>query len=110
MAKKKATPSKRRSATVTSPEAAGPELIVIMQSEEEAPPPAAGRARAQSRARGESAVSRVMRRAGATLQPLFGVTAERVAAERETLSRRGGVDVPRLERFYRVEAPRGSLR
>jgi hypothetical protein len=110
MAKKKqAAPRTRRAATVRPPDAAGPELIVILASDEaeETPPPVARRARSGA-SRG-AGLARVMRRAGATLQPLFGVTAERVVAERDAASRRAGATLPHLERFYRVEAPRGAL-
>ena len=88
MAKKKAAPRTRRAATVRPPDAAGPELIVILASDEagETPPPVARQSRSGA-SRG-AGLARVMRRAGATLQPLFGVTAERVVAERDAASRR----------------------
>src|SRR5687767_8965302 len=108
MAKKSATPRPRRTAAIKAPAEAGPELIVILKEEgtENAAPVRAGRARSA----GGSNVARVMRRAGATLTPLFGVSEERVVAERAAASRRAGAPLPHLEKFYRVDAPTGALR
>lgn len=111
MAKKTARKRVTRAATVSPPAAAGPELIVILKAADESLPPAAraGRAAAGGR-RARRGTTRLLERAGATLRPLFGVTEERIRAERAAASREAAARLPRLERFYRVEAPRGSLR
>ena len=99
MAKKKNVRGAKRAARVR-PLATDRELIVIAASDEAAAAPAragAGRAR-----RGRS-LNAVLSRAGAQLRPLFGVSPERLRVERDRM--RAGAVAPRLEMFYKVEAP-----
>jgi subtilase family protein len=46
---------------------------------------------------------------GATLQPLFGVSEERLTAEADRLATTGAEEVPDLSVYYRVEAPEERL-
>jgi subtilisin family serine protease len=74
------------------------ELIVIASSGA-----ATGRVRATARGRRGRSLEAVLSRAAARLKPLFGVSPERLQVERDRL--RAAAAAPRLETFYKVEAP-----
>ena len=108
MAKKqrRAPRSARRVVRLQAESPAPPELIVVTREEAVV---AEGRAGA-ARPRGLGDIDRILRRAGAQLEPLFGVSPERIRMERAGAPLRAGASLPRLERFYKVSARRSALK
>ncbi len=104
MAKKKSPSRSRkpRSMALQSNTRADRELIVIAEDTVPAARVSAGRAGAA-----RSGVARILARAGARMKPLFGLSPERLDSDREDM--RAGSVRPRLELFYKVEAPASQL-
>lgn len=106
---KQSKPNEQPAAASLAPEAPSTrrELIVVMKSETGL---RATRAGVESATGADvSPLAAFLATEGITLQPLFGVSEERLRAQAEHVVRETGAEAPDLSVYYRVEAPEERL-